>query len=132
MGSDICSAEPNMPAFPGAWLAADGMQAAWLRVGQGFCPENFPLGSYKSAGETATFLLRCHIQGPTQDLLLADFDSLSRGLGLSCPNLGLWQSLVFDAFHSATLSFYDLSSAPQTTLFHVKGFTNDCFTPTVV
>lgn len=41
----------------------------WLKVGQGFCPEDFLLGFYKSASMTVTFMLKCHIQGPTQDQL---------------------------------------------------------------
>ena len=62
-----------------------GHRLPWLRVGQGFYPEDFSLAFYKSASKTATFMLQCHIQGSTQDQLLAEFDSPSRSLGQPVP-----------------------------------------------
>lgn len=70
-------AETLTAALQGAGLAADGMQGAWVQGGARMGPGGFSLGFYKSARKTATFMLRCHSQGPTQDQLLADFDSLS-------------------------------------------------------
>lgn len=111
----------------GAGLAVDGMQVALVKGRPRILPWGFSWGFYKSASKTAAFMLRCHIQGPTQDQLLADFDSLSQSLGQSCPKLGHQQGLVFDAFHSALLSLLWPHSWSPYNLFHIQGFTYDSF-----
>lgn len=102
-------AETIAAALQGPGLAADGMQAALVQGGPRMRPREFSLGFYKSARKTATFMLRCHSQGPTQDQLLADFDSLSWNLGSPSPNwdtgtLGFWCfSLSFSFFFLVSL-----------------------------
>ena len=101
-------AETITAALQGAGLTADGMQGALVQGGPRMGPGGFSLGFYKSARKTAIFMLRCHSQGPTQDQLLADCDSLSWNLGSPSPNwdtgmLGFW-------CFSLSLSFFFLAS----------------------
>ena len=84
-------AETIAAVLQGPGLTADGMQAALVQGGPRMQRRGFSLGFYKSARKTATFMLRCHSQGPTQDQLLADFDSLSW-------NLGHWHAWLLELF----------------------------------
>lgn len=43
------------------------------------------------------------------------------------PQLGHCQILTFDAFNSALHSFLGPNPVPWETIFHGKGFINDCF-----
>ena len=90
--------------WPHCWWDAGRLGSGWAKDGA----RRIFLGVYKSARKTAIFTLRCHSQGPTQDQLLADFDSLSWNLGSPSPNwdtgtLGFW-------CFSLSLSFFFLAS----------------------
>lgn len=100
-------AETITAALQGAGLTADGKQGALVQDGPRIGPGGFSLGFYKSARKTATFTLRCHSQGPTQDQLLADFDSVMEP-GQSFPELGHWHAWLLVL--SLSLSFFFLAS----------------------
>lgn len=108
-------------------LAADRVQVVLVKGGQGFWPEDFPLRFYKSASKTATFMPRCHIQGPAQDQLLAEFDSLSRSLGQSSPNRGTGKAWFLT--HSIQPFFLVLTLLLLLSLFPCQGVHQWLFYP---
>lgn len=130
MGADLQRRDQHGCPPRGLALLLMERRLSWLKVRQGFCPEDFLLGFYTPASMTVTFMLRCHIQGPTQDQLHSCWWTLIPVVkpGPVLPETGTLQSLVFGTFHSALLSFLGLTSASQTTLFHVNGFNNGSFT----